>query len=400
LGDGAYAPEEKEKVFHPCSVPPKARAGAAYNEEVMPRARLLALLIPVAAGLAQTSANVLLVVNQSSEVSRRIGEYYARKRAIPAANVCRLRTTEAEEIDWPVYETQIEQGVAACLKQQKLEEKILYIVTTLGVPLRVKGEGSGQTTETCAVDSELTLLYAGMHGGRHPRTGFVPNPFYQQRDRSFAHPAFPIYLVTRLAGYDFTDVKGIIDRSLAARNRGRFVIDLSANDENAGNQWLRSAALLLPANRVVLDESEQVLYNITDVIGYAAWGSNDKNRHQRHLGFRWLPGAIVTEFVSTNGRTFKKPPEDWNISTWDKSDQPRWFAGAPQTLTADYIHEGATGASGHVAEPYLGATPRPDFLLPAYFSGRNLAESYYMSIVGLSWQNIVVGDPLCSLGAP
>jgi hypothetical protein len=50
-----------------------------------------------------------------------------------------------------------------------------------------------------------------------------------------------------------------------------------------------------------------------------------------------------------------------------------------------------------VAEPFLVATPRPDLLLPAYFSGKNLAESYYLSIRALSWQNIVVGDPLCKI---
>jgi len=42
----------------------------------------------------------------------------------------------------------------------------------------------------------------------------------------------------------------------------------------------------------------------------------------------------------------------------------------------------------------------PDILFPAYYKGRNLADSYYLSIPSLSWQNIVVGDPLCSLGKP
>ena len=67
-------------------------------------------------------------------------------------------------------------------------------------------------------------------------------------------------------------------------------------------------------------------------------------------------------------------------------------------MSADYIQEGATGASGHVAEPFLALTPRPELLLPAYYSGRNLAESYYLAIRALSWQNIVIGDPLCSIG--
>ena len=78
----------------------------------------------------------------------------------------------------------------------------------------------------------------------------------------------------------------------------------------------------------------------------------------------------------------------------------QFFAGSPQSLAADYILEGATGASGHVDEPYLSMTPRPDLLLPAYYRGRNLAESYYLAIPALSWQNIVLGDPLCSLGKP
>ena len=148
----------------------------------------------------------------------------------------------------------------------------------------------------------------------------------------------------------------------------------------------------------MLDETATVLYDERQVIGYAGWGSNDRNRKRRMLGFEWLPGAIATEFVSTDGRTFARPPDSWSITTWE--DKAHLFAGSPQTLTADYIHEGASGCSGHVYEPYLAATPHPQYLLPAYFSGRNLAESYYLSIPGLSWQNIVVGDPLCRIGKP
>ena len=51
-----------------------------------------------------------------------------------------------------------------------------------------------------------------------------------------------------------------------------------------GNNWLRTAALALPQERVVMDESAKVLTGEKDVIGYAGWGSNDPNRHQRNLG--------------------------------------------------------------------------------------------------------------------
>ena len=149
----------------------------------------------------------------------------------------------------------------------------------------------------------------------------------------------------------------------------------------------------------MLDEAtSRVLYGQKDVIGYASWGSNDGHRKRRRLGFRWLPGAIATEFVSTNGRTMQTPPDDWTFTTWE--DRQHFFAGSPQGLSADLLHEGATGASGNVYEPFLGGCVRPDYLLPAYFQGRNLAESYYLSLPYLSWQGIILGDPLCSLGRP
>ena len=152
-----------------------------------------------------------------------------------------------------------------------------------------------------------------MKGVAFKRAGVVPNPFFKRRDEPFGHPRFPIYLVTRLAGYSFEDVRGMIDRALAAQNRGRFVIDLKSDDDQPGNEWLRNAAMFLPAARVVFDESTRGARRQRDVIGYASWGSNDPRRKRRDLGFQWLPGAIVTEFVSSNGRTFRKPPDNWEL---------------------------------------------------------------------------------------
>ncbi len=340
-----------------------------------------------------------MVINQDSAVSRSIGEYYVERRHIPLANICRLSVKPDEDISRSAYDGKIAAPIAAYLRKQNLQEKILYIVTTSGVPLRIQGNISTLLAEAASVDSELTLLYSDMHGRPHTLPAGVRNPFFSRAEAVFRHPDFPIYLVTRLTGYDFAEVKGIIDRALLARNRGNFVIDLKRLDAGPGNGWLRDAARALPKDRVILDDTGKVLYNQRDVIAYASWGSNDPDRKQRGVGFQWLPGAIMTEFVSTNGRTFVRPPDSWNISgSW--SDPKHLFAGSPQSLTADYIHEGATGASGHVYEPFLQFCPRPDILLPAYYRGRTLAESYYLAIPALSWMNIVVGDPLCVLAKP
>jgi uncharacterized protein (TIGR03790 family) len=358
---------------------------------------LFALLIFPSLLLAQPSDSVLVVINQASPLSREIGEYYAQRRHIPAANLCRLNAPLEEEISRSDFDDRVARPILDYLRGHGLAEKILYIVTTLGVPLKIRGSG-GVTAEAASVDSELTLLYFDAHGRPHPLPAGIANPFFGKINASFRHPDFPIYLVTRLAGYDFNDVKAIIDRAQLARNRGKFVIDLKGGDNTPGNAWLLQAAQQLPSDRVVLDRSSAVLEHESDVIAYASWGSNDPDRKQRHLDFHWLPGAIMTEYVSFNARTFARPPDSWNIGQWN--DQKTFFAGSPQTLTADYVHDGVTGASGHVYEPYLQFNPHPNILLPAYYHGRNLAESYYLSIPILSWMNVVIGDPLCSLGTP
>ena len=360
----------------------------------------LLLVLSAAVGLAgaQTGENVLLIVNRNDPASLAVAGYYRERRAVPAGNVCYLAASSAEEIDWETYQTRIERPVGDCLKKGGLQEKVLYLATTMGVPLKIRGGGQKLAAEGASVDSELTMLYAKLKGATVPRAGGIDNPFFMKRNSRFRHTEFPIYLVTRLAAYDLDDAKAMIDRSLAARNRGKFVIDLRSNSEEEGDNYLRTAALLLPRDRVILDEGPAVVYGQKDVIGYASWGSNDHRRKQRWLGFHWLPGAIATEYVSTNGRTLKPPPDNWTYTNW--RDTEHLWMGSPQGLTGDLIHEGATGASGNVDEPYLVGCARPDYLLPAWYQGRNLAESYYMALRWLSWQGVVLGDPLCSLGKP
>jgi len=228
-----------------------------------------AFVLLASAVIAQTPYQVLVVVNKRSAVSQQIGEYYLHKRDVPLANLCTINTAPDETIERPVYDKEVEAPIGEFLQKRGLQEKILYIVLTSGVPLRISGPGAQFTSEAAAVDSELTLLYARMHGRKIPLAGPASNPFYRQRDTPFRHPAFPMYLVTRLDGYNIADIKALVDRALAGRNIGKFVIDLKASDSTEGNQWLRAAAVLLPKDRVILDDSSKVVSDTPDVIGYA-----------------------------------------------------------------------------------------------------------------------------------
>ena len=129
------------------------------------------------------------------------------------------------------------------------------------------------------------------------------------------------------------------------------------------------------------------------LLGYYSWGSNAEGNRRRAPDVTFYPGALAGMFVSTDGRTFKEPPASWQPG--DSAPDAR-FAGTSDSLAADLIRAGVTGVSANVDEPYLDASIRPDILFPAYAGGRNLAESFYAAMPYLSWQTLIVGDPLCA----
>ncbi len=357
----------------------------------------LAVLLPAlgaSTAAAQDSDKVLVIVNERSPRSRAIAEYYARKRSIPANQILRLKAPLSEEISREEFNRDIQAPIASFLREKGWIDRIHYIVTTHDVPLKISGKVD-RVGDAASVDSELATLYQQLRGLSVHLQGFVDNPYYR-KSGPFRHPQHALYMVTRLTGYTFEDVKRIIDKSLAARNFGRVVLDLKSFDLDDGNYWLKLAAEQAPKRRVKIDEGGGILSGIADVIFYASWGSNDPARKSRFTKLHWLPGAIATQYVSTDARTFKEPPPDWEIGPW--GNPLRYFEGSPQSLTADLIREGVTGASGHVYEPFLQYSPRPNVLVRAYVvEGRNLAESFYAAMPVLSWMNVIVGDPLCRL---
>jgi uncharacterized protein (TIGR03790 family) len=352
---------------------------------------------------AQSPANVLLVVNSTSAASGTVSRYYAEHRGVPQDNICSITTAATESIARDAYVRQIEQPIWVCISSLRAHDRILYIVLTKDVPIRINGTG-GRSGTNASVDSELTLLYRRRTGQASPIAGFVPNPYFAGAApiagiKPFTHESQDIYLVTRLDGYTVQDALKAIDRAAAPVKDGRFLLDeRAALIDSGGDRWLRTAAERLReqglGDRVGLDESSKVLTKESGVLGYYSWGSNDPAINVRDFEMQFLPGALAGMFVSTDGRTFKEPPATWRPSNDGRRESI--FGGSHQSLMGDLIRAGVTGAAGHVDEPFLDATIRPEILFPAYVSGRNLAEAYYAAMPYLSWQTIIVGDPLCA----
>jgi uncharacterized protein (TIGR03790 family) len=353
--------------------------------------------------VAQSAENVAVVINETSDTSRRVGDRYITSRGIPEANVIRIRTSTDETIDRQAYVASIEQPIAAALSRSSLQDRVLYLVLTKGVPLRIAGT-AGTNGTTSSVDSELTLLYRRMSGRTVPLDGRIPNPYYLGTKtvtdaRQFTHVEHDIYLVSRLDAYTVEEAIAIVDRAQAPSREGVVVLDQkNALVNRLGEDWLEEAAKRLTAaghgDRVMLEPTSAGARDIKNVIGYYSWGSNDPSNRTRKYGMEFVPGSIAATFVSSDARTFMEPPADWTPSgTWDNKSS---WVGSPQSLIADLLREGATGAAGHVSEPYLQSAVRPEILFPAYFAGFNLVESFYLAIPHLSWQTLVIGDPLCA----
>jgi uncharacterized protein (TIGR03790 family) len=369
-----------------------------------PLACLIAWLLGCSgAASAQDGSNVLVAMNVTSALSERVAAHYVRARRIPAENVVALRTGAADEVTRAQYEREIEAPIGAWIKRHAMQDRILYIVLIKGIPVRISGS-AGRDGNSASVDSELTLLYRKLVGTRVVSVGPLPNPYSGDSGLRtvrglFSHADHDLYLVSRLDGFDEADVLALIDRGSSPMRSGDFVLDSKGKSTGETPElWLKATADALAAagfeQRVVLESTASNVHDRANILGYSSWGSNDPSIRTRRLGLGFVPGALATMFVSTGARTFQAPPDGWQPGT--VQDLRLSYEGSPQSLIGDLVREGVSGVAGYIAEPFLDGTIRPDILFPAYVAGFNLIESFYIAMPYLSWQTVVLGDPLCA----
>jgi uncharacterized protein (TIGR03790 family) len=364
----------------------------------------VALFLLIARGLhAQSGENVLIVASDKVPGSVQVAEGYAQARHVPVDQLLRLSPPADEQITRAQFDRDIQAPIAKWLASSARQDRILYIVLARGMPLRISGT-PGRNGTVASVDSELTLLYRRMTGINVSTSGPIANPYYADAAgietlKPLTHKTQDIYLVTRLDGFTVDDALGLVDRGASPSKNGRILLDSIPATPTADprSKWLETAAARLREagldDRVVHETTSRALQNETSVLGYYSWGSNDPSLNARTQGLTFVPGALASMFLSSDARTFMQPPAGW---TPGRLSGARDFAGSSQSLSGDLVRSGATGVAGQVAEPYLDGAVRPDILFPAYVAGFNLAEAFYLATPYVSWQTVVLGDPLCA----
>jgi uncharacterized protein (TIGR03790 family) len=337
---------------------------------------------PSAATLSATdrkeAKRVIVVMNVKSALSRAVADYYKLKRGIPADHIAMITVDDQEEVALRDFDAKILEPVKLFLNRCK--DPIDFIVTTKGVPIRIKEGGYSVDAWLAAMDLKLDPI-SKLERSEAMR---CLNPYFM-KDQAFSHKDLGIYLVTRLDGFDVNACKRLVDLSLSAKpEKGPFFFDAADNRTGDGFKPLQDAlgtandGLKKKGFQSRLDATPEFVAPPEPLAGYCSWGSNDgKYNVETYRKLRFKPGALAETFVSTSGHTFNK------IDKW-------W-----QSLIVDLINQGVTGVKGYVSEPYTFALARPDVLFDRYTSGYNLAESFSMASPMLKWKDVVIGDPLC-----
>jgi uncharacterized protein (TIGR03790 family) len=231
-----------------------------------------------------------------------------------------------------------------------------------------------QTNEG-AVDSELSLLAQT----DYPINANVPNPLFNNpRPTDFDRSR--VVEVSRLDGPTAADALALVDRAIEAEETGflgRAYVDV-AGPTSAGDHWLETAAATIRGLGfdVTVSHGPETMAATARFDApalYFGWYTANLNGPFGNPGFQFPPGAIAVHIHSFSASTLRSATEGW---------------------CGPLVARGVTATVGNVFEPYLEFSHRPDLLIEALARGDDLVDAAYYALPALSWQSIVIGDPL------
>jgi uncharacterized protein (TIGR03790 family) len=362
---------------------------------------------------------VLVVMNADSPTSVEIGADYLKQRGLKERLLVKCpdssESAAKETLAYGDFKVAIEEPLRAYLTKHP---KIDFIVLTKGIPIRLTGAPLGLNNERPSLDSFIAALDYDKSPGSVKivlNEGFkgtcFANRFWSSNER-FTHAKFGGYLVSRLDGYTMAEAKLLVRYAMQGEKQkptGAILLDskttftpeqlktqpvpifapspdpknpvkalADVRYEHYDMDLCKAAEVLKPRNLpVTLDVAPEFVTG-SDLMGYCSWGSNDPRFNpDNYKKLRFAPGGIAETAVSTSARTFLPTT-------------------GGQSLIADLIQCRVTGVKGYCDEPLLTAVASPTILFDRYTRGWTLAESFYAASRWTGWEDIVIGDPICT----
>lgn len=356
------------------------------------RALLVAVLGSMSAwGL--TPAQVVVVFNSESERSEQCARAYCAKRAISVKQCVGLRgLPKGQDITRQEFDTKVRYPLLLHARQnswrlpvtpQQGFKPVAAMVLMPDIPLRVReekepGKKPGFHFQNCAsVDSELMLL-----GANYPANGPLNNPFFE-KDARLEDAKPPVLAVTRIDAPDNKTIRRMIQFPAEVERRGLWgwtVVD-QGGPYPQGDAWFTTIAraakekgqpLFHEESKATLAPAFPLMQDTAVYFGWYAHPANGPFNPKTHADFHFAPGSVAVHLHSYSG-TSVKSPDSW--------------VGA-------LLQRGAAVTAGNVYEPTLGGCLRFDIFYDRLLKGYTVAEAALMATPWLSWQGVVLGDPL------
>jgi len=359
------------------------------------------LLLPLQAAKPSIAPDtVAILYNTRVPDSKTLAEYYAKQRHIPKANLIGLPLSRNSLISRKEYISSIEQPLRKHFTDKnwwKMEpasqgvkvatkNKIRVFVCMMGVPYGINPDKNYQIDgrkiggiNSATVDSELAAL--GIIG--FPLQRALVNKYFK-KDTSFADANLPSYmLVGRIDADKLSTCKRLIDDAIEVEKTGLWgmcYLDQAkkGGGYKMGDQWLldiekKNWQLGIPTTMDANRDTYLTNYPMRDAALYFGWYTTNFNGPFRNPNFKLKKGAIAVHLHSYSALYLRNPKRHW---------------------TGPLLASGACATVGNVYEPYLSGTHYFNILHDRLTKGYTFIEAAYMSINKLSWQNLVIGDPL------
>jgi uncharacterized protein (TIGR03790 family) len=374
---------------------------------------LIGALGPVARGQELPSPDyreaTVVVFNNALPASRQLAETYAKARRIPAGNLVGLKMSTDETISRAEYTSTLADPLRKVFTEktwwvmasgtggpEATSSSRRVIALMSGVPLRIREEPAagttfnpatpvsptpsrGQQTDAASVDSELTLL--GLPG---VTTASVVNNPYFRKDEAFVTGApAALMLVGRIDGPTFPVCERMIaDATIVEKTGlwGRVYLDLALKGPGyeEGDAWLVAAGRAFGTRGwpVLIDAHPQTLptnFPMNDAAVYLGWYTRSPDGPFLNGAFQFRRGAVATHLHSFSAAAIRGKSTEW---------------------CGPLLAKGAAAVLGNTWEPFLGLTTHLNLFSERLLKGYTLAEAAWMATPGLSWMNVVLGDPL------
>ncbi len=320
--------------------------------------RLLAVLLLALASNAQAkidASQLAIVINMNDADSRKIADYYQKKRGIPEENIIRVRL--------PAGKNGIsEKAFAKVYRQIKKQtpDNVQYYALAWSKPYRVacmsitSAVAFGFDKSFCAKGCKPTRLSA-----------------YYNSDSEQPYNDLNIRPAMMLAGSSLQQIYAMIDRGVASDNTKpeatAYLMSTSDKARNVRSRRYKIIQEMLAKNINIAQIKANVLKDKKDVMFYFTGLTSVEGINSN----RYLPGAIADHLTSSGGNLF----------------------GGRQMSILRWLDAGATASYGTVVEPcaFTQKFPNPGIVIERYTQGESLIQAYWKSV---AWpgQGVFVGE--------